>query len=165
VAQPLSLSYTVSFLLDRLKHRIHNTRIPINNPRILFLVQRPYFVVPICFSAALMPYITPSPDDMRARIQQPSEEDLAVIAAEKLRLQTRAGRSARAARAVMTPSRSILCGVCRSLLCMLHDLTLRQTVDHGLQLHLSYILASWLGARCWMTAGRVLGAVLRGDFP
>jgi thiol:disulfide interchange protein len=73
--------------LERLKHRIHNTRIPIKNPRVLFLVQCLYFVAPIVAGETLMPYIIPNPEEMRSRIPKPSEEDLNAIAAEKRRLQ------------------------------------------------------------------------------
>ena len=58
--------------LEALKHKIHNTRLPIKNKKVLFLVQCCYFCAPIAIGCAIMQYVTPDPEELRARMK-PSE--------------------------------------------------------------------------------------------
>ena len=73
--------------LERLKHRIHNFRAPIKNPKVLFLVQCLYFFAPLAAGYGIMVYTTPNPDDMRSRLKLPTPEEQAVINAHKRKLQ------------------------------------------------------------------------------
>ena len=71
----------------RLKHKIHNTRFPIKNKKLLFLVQCGYFFAPIVLGCYVMKLVTPDPEDMRARIRKPSTEEQAQIDAQLKKLQ------------------------------------------------------------------------------
>lgn len=81
----------------RLKHKIHNTRLPIKNKKLLFLVQCGYFCAPIVIGCYVMKLVEPDPEDMRARIRKPSPEAQAQIDAQRHKLQAEfdAARAAR----------------------------------------------------------------------
>ena len=71
--------------LERLKHRIHNFRIPIRDKRALFLVKVCYFLTPIILGCALMNWVTPDPEELRQRMR-PSDQAIAVTEEQKARL-------------------------------------------------------------------------------
>ena len=73
--------------LERLKHKIHNTRIPIKDKRLLFFVQCCYFVSPIVVGYAIMQYVMVKPEDLRKQIGAPDAATQAAIEAERRRLQ------------------------------------------------------------------------------
>mmetsp|Transcript_48086 Transcript_48086/g.111384 ORF Transcript_48086/g.111384 Transcript_48086/m.111384 type:complete len:102 (-) Transcript_48086:375-680(-) len=71
--------------MDRLKHRIHNFRMPIKNKRVLFAVKTLYFFTPIVLGTLVMQVVTPDPAEMRRRFE-PTEEALRVTEAQKAHL-------------------------------------------------------------------------------
>ena len=76
----------LTMVFNGLKERIHNFRIPIKNPRTLFMVQCVYFITPVILGCTLMQYIVPSPDDVKKRLT-PSDGALAVTDVQRRGLQ------------------------------------------------------------------------------
>ena len=74
-------------IIDRLKHKIHNTRIPIKDKRVMVLVQCLYFFSPIVGGYYFMQWIIPDPEKVRADMKPPSAETLAAIEEHKRKLQ------------------------------------------------------------------------------
>ena len=85
---------------ERVKHRIHNFRMPIKSKRVLFLVQCTYFAVPLAIGYGLMMVTVPDAETMRGKLKLPTPEEQAQIDAHKRKLQTEmdAARQARQAR-------------------------------------------------------------------
>mmetsp|Transcript_28196 Transcript_28196/g.89550 ORF Transcript_28196/g.89550 Transcript_28196/m.89550 type:complete len:107 (+) Transcript_28196:59-379(+) len=54
---------------ERLKHRIHNTRIPIRNKRALFLVKCFYAVAPVVSGYWIMQQVQPDPKEMEDKLR------------------------------------------------------------------------------------------------
>ena len=73
--------------LDRLKHRIHNTRIPIKDKRLLVLVQCLYFATPAIIGYGIMQMVLPDPEHVRKHMKPPSAEVVAEIEEQKRRIQ------------------------------------------------------------------------------
>jgi|EP00900_Chrysochromulina_parva_P017088 hypothetical protein len=85
---------------ERVKHRIHNFRMPIKSKRVLFLVQCTYFAVPLAIGYGLMKVTVPDAETMRGKLKLPTPEEQAQIDAHKRKLQADmdAARLAREAR-------------------------------------------------------------------
>jgi hypothetical protein len=66
--------------LEELKHKIHNTRFPIKDKRILFAVQCLYFITPVVLGCALMEFIKPDPEALRAKLKP---TDLSIAMTER----------------------------------------------------------------------------------
>ena len=75
-ACPASLA-RATLASSQLKHRIHNTRFPIKDKRLLAFVKCLYFVTPVVFGYLLMECVKPDPEEIRARLQ-PSELSIAM---------------------------------------------------------------------------------------
>lgn len=58
--------------LSQLKHKIHNTRIPIRDKRLLFAVKCVYFMTPIVLGCLIMEWVKPDPEELRRKLR-PSE--------------------------------------------------------------------------------------------
>ena len=72
---------------ERVRTRIHSIKIPIKDKRTLFLVPCTYFFTPVVLGGLFMQYIIPTPEEMRAKITMPTEEEQQKIVAERRRLQ------------------------------------------------------------------------------
>ena len=72
---------------ERIKHRIHNTRIPIKNKKLLFVVQCCYFFAPLGVGYCIMKYTVRDPDSLRREMAALSPEAVAKIEEHKRKLQ------------------------------------------------------------------------------
>ena len=73
---------------ERVKHRIHNTRIPIKDKRLLFLVQCGYFFAPLAVGYGIMSATMRDPEEVRREIGELSPEARAKIEEHKRKLQS-----------------------------------------------------------------------------
>ena len=69
--------------LEALKHKIHNTRIPIRNKKLLFAVKTVYFFTPVVVGYGIMQMVIPDPEEMKKKMGPPSEYAAALTKHQK----------------------------------------------------------------------------------
>ena len=69
--------------LEALKHKIHNTRIPIRNKKLLFAVKTVYFFTPVVVGYGIMQMVIPDPEEMKKKMGPPSEYAAALTKYQK----------------------------------------------------------------------------------
>ena len=74
-------------MLEELKERIHNFRIPIRSPRVLLAVKTIYFFTPVVVGYFVMQAVVPDPEAVKAKMLPPSDYAVEKTERQKRNLQ------------------------------------------------------------------------------